>query len=354
MKNNISFAYNITQIQNYTASHIKSVNDIILKCCHESGDLIWQIGEFIVSSGGKRVRPILLYLYFQTVYKTLLSKNLKQNQNAKIIQYNVEVSSSVIELIHTASLLHDDIIDEATKRRGKKTANSIWGNKEVILVGDFLFAKSFDLISQIKSYNIVDVLSKACVNLTRGEVNQLQIRTKQTTLQEYYDIIYCKTASLFEASTKIAAILAVECFDFNDFETNSIDINSIIQDSITVGKNIGIAFQIVDDILDYSTSNKAFGKESGRDFLEGKTTLPIILAKQQSSVVRDIFETRSFSLDNFNITLEIIKQNKILEQSKQIADGFTKECLSVLNKYHKSDDKDYFLNLINCFCNRDF
>jgi len=322
----------ILPVQSYASKHIEAVNKLIIESCGGESQLIEDIVNFIVSSGGKRVRPIFVYLCHN-----LCGKN---DDNEDLVK-----ASAVVELIHTASLLHDDIIDEATKRRGKKTANTIWGNKEVILVGDFLFAKSFQIISSIKNIEIIQILSAACLNLTRGEVMQLSARGEAIGESDYYNIIYSKTAALFEASGKIGAIIA------------NAEAEAVLQMG-QVGKNIGMAFQIVDDILDYKPSSKTFGKKNGADFFEGKTTLPVIFARQgskeNSKKIETIFTQKLFTEENFAKTVAIMQSGQVFEKSGNVAKFFVANCTTTLNNFPPCKAREHLFELISFFCERDF
>lgn len=215
--------------------------------------LINQIGHHIIQSGGKRLRPLI----------TILS--------AKALGYlgNLHIlAATIIEFIHTATLLHDDVVDNSYKRRGKDTANALFGNSVSVLTGDFLYSRAFELMVKLNRMEVMEILSSATNKIAEGEVMQLMnCHNPDVTEANYFNVIYCKTAKLFEASCHIAAIIS-------DYHTP--------QALINYGKNLGIAFQLTDDVLDYTASEEALGKNLGDDLAEGKPTLPLIYARSQA------------------------------------------------------------------------
>ncbi len=326
---------NLNQALSYCSGFIEDINNQLIKIATTSGSsLISDITSFIVNAGGKRVRPCQMFLSYATALANFEAMGLSKNNNLNHYA-NLVKCGAVAELIHTASLLHDDIIDEATKRRGKKTANTIWGNKEVILVGDYLFSKSFELIAELNNQHLVKLFAKACLNLTSGEVRQLTIRSKiVASLEEYSNIIYQKTASLFECSSQIGAIVAALSFDA--------DVNLDSRTNLALGefgRLIGNAFQITDDILDYSGTSKELGKQIGKDFLEGKITLPIILAINDSTELYDIFNSKSFTEENFDKTLQILTATNAITKAKAIALQTTEEAKNAIANLANSKAK---------------
>ncbi len=237
---------------------LDKINQIILDNCSGEADLIADIGRHIILPGGKRIRPIL----------TILSSYICNYSNPQNHHYNL---AAAVELIHTATLLHDDVVDNGELRRGKKTANSIWGNKASILVGDYLLSTAFQLMVKSNSIKVLDLLSNTSRIMSDGEVMQL-MNSSDIDIKEdkYIQIISQKTAILFAAATSVGAIIS----------------NSSAQEEQALydfGINLGIAFQIMDDILDYSSSSNVLGKEIGDDFFEGKVTLPIIIAYEKAN-----------------------------------------------------------------------
>ncbi|MDR0484750.1 MAG: polyprenyl synthetase family protein [Alphaproteobacteria bacterium] len=315
-----------SQIKNTLLPELQSVNEIILDKMQNKVELIPQIASHIVASGGKRIRPIL----------TLLS--------AKLFNYHKDnhhvLLASCIEFIHTATLLHDDVVDENNSRRGKATSNNIWGNKASVLVGDFLFTKSFELMVQVESLSILEVLSNASSVIAQGEVMQLaNINNVDITFNDYEEIIFAKTASLFAAATKVGAMLS---------GTSKENIENIYK----YGVNLGIVFQIMDDILDYSSSELTLGKGIGTDFKEGKITLPILLTLKECNDSEREFLNKVFSDLNqddgdFEKVLELIEKYNIIEKSVEVANSYVKQGLENLESIDVSNNyKDMFKNLL--------
>ena len=218
--------------------------------------LIKEVIEYVISCGGKRIRPIILLL------------------SAKALSYkgqqHIELAA-VIELIHTATLLHDDVVDRSTLRRGHKTAHTIWGSNTSVLIGDFLYSRAFQIVVDFKHQVILDIFSHATHYIAEGEIMQLvNCKNSDTTEKHYFEIIQRKTAKLFEIAAQLAAILAT---------SNSHHI-ALLQD---YGLHLGLAYQLIDDALDYSQSVEEMGKNVGQDIADGKTTLPLIYAMSKSS-----------------------------------------------------------------------
>ena len=238
------------------ASEISDVDKIILEMTKSKASLIPQLVGHIISSGGKRIRPIL----------TVLSAKMCRYEGRSHLDL-----AACIEFIHTATLLHDDVVDESKLRRGKDTANTVWGNQASVLVGDFLLSKSFQLMARVGSLRVYELLSNTSAIITEGEVKQLMsVSCIDTSEEDYIDIITSKTAQLFAAACQVGAMVA----DRPDKEEKALS---------DFGTNLGIVFQIVDDALDYSAKQEELGKTIGDDFREGKVTLPIILAYRNGS-----------------------------------------------------------------------
>ena len=238
--------------------------------------LINQVSSYIISAGGKRLRPLLLLLCARA--------NHYQGEHHRLM-------AVVIELIHTATLLHDDIVDESSTRRGKNTANEVWGNAASVLVGDFLYSRSFEMMVEPGSMKIMQILSKATNEIAQGEVLQL-LNCKNSTLtqDEYYQVIERKTAVLFQAATQIGGILS--------------KVNNTQEQALkNYGLHLGNAFQIIDDVLDYESDSDTMGKEVGDDLSEGKTTLPMIYALANTSGEdKQLLEDAINNADNTKIT----------------------------------------------------
>lgn len=306
-----------SQIFAELADDLKNVDERILEFSRGKSPLIAEITNHLVSSGGKRVRPILHLL----CAKLCGAKDLSGNYNL----------AAAIELIHSATLLHDDVVDNSKSRRGKDTANAIWDNKAPILVGDYLFSISFQLMVRSGDLRVLDLLAKASSVMADGEVMQLENSNDITLSKEtYLDIIFGKTAVLFEAACESAALLAKkdekEILALREF-----------------GKNLGIVFQIVDDILDYSSSAKDMGKEVGDDFFEGKVTLPIIIAYENSNaderqLMAQIFIDNYDNLDEKNQddldkVMAIINKYKAMDLAKELANKYCQKAMQNLEVF---------------------
>lgn len=314
------------KIKNSLASELNSVNDIILDKMQNKVELIPQVASHIIASGGKRIRPII----------TILS--------AKLFDYKKDdkhiLLAACLEFIHTATLLHDDVVDDNHSRRGMATSNNIWGNKASVLVGDYLFTKSFELMVGAESLPILETLSNASSIIAQGEVMQLAYTNNiDITFKNYEEIIFAKTASLFGAGTKVGAMLC---------GTSSENIKNIHE----YGNNLGIVFQIMDDILDYSSNEEDLGKGIGTDFKEGKITLPIILILQQCNAEEKKFFIRTFAesqqkVGDFEQVLTYIKKYNTINSSLEIAESYVEAGLKNLaNISIESEYKKLFKDLL--------
>jgi len=230
---------------------LERVNTVIVARMHSPVVLIPQLAGHIVSAGGKRLRPML----------TLAAARLCGYRGDRHLAL-----AAAVEFIHTATLLHDDVVDASELRRGRDTANAVWGNKPAILVGDFLFARSFQLMVEDGSLRILEILSRTASVIAEGEVHQLMTANDTATTEaEYLEVVEAKTAALFAAASRIGAVIA----ERPAAEEEALE---------TFGRNLGIAYQLVDDMLDFSAHQSEFGKSIGDDFRDGKITLPIVLA----------------------------------------------------------------------------
>ncbi|MDA5194275.1 polyprenyl synthetase family protein [Govanella unica] len=242
------------------------VNDCIIRRMESPVALIPQLAGHLIASGGKRLRPML----------TLAAARLCNYDGDRHVQL-----AACVEFIHTATLLHDDVIDESALRRGADTANTIWGNKASVLVGDFLFSRSFELMVEDGSLKVLKILSRASAVIAEGEVLQLSTANDTgTTEDQYLEVISAKTAALFAAACRIGPIVAERPVA----EEKALE---------SYGKNLGIAFQLIDDLLDYSAKQATLGKTVGDDFREGKITLPIVLAYRRGSEEERVFWRRT-------------------------------------------------------------
>ena len=243
-------------VQSLVAEDMEGVNAAIHQYLHSDVALISQVANYIINSGGKRLRPILAILC------------------ARACGYTGDkhcLVAAIIEFIHTATLLHDDVVDESNLRRGHETANAIWGNESSVLVGDFVFSRSFEMMVDVGEMRVMEILARASNTIAEGEVMQLlNCNDPDTTEESYMMVIQSKTAKLFEAACQLGAILAKQS-------------NEVEQACAAYGMHIGTAFQLKDDLLDYQASPEEMGKNLGDDLAEGKPTLPLIYALKNSS-----------------------------------------------------------------------
>ncbi len=273
----------------------EAVNDYIINHLGSNVPLVEKIGHYIVESGGKRLRPLLV----------LLAANATHYQGDKHIPM-----AAVIEFIHTATLLHDDVVDNSELRRGKDTANARWGNAPSVLVGDFLYSRAFQIMVEIGSMEIMEVISNATNVIAEGEVLQLlNCRNPDTTEDAYMQVILGKTAMLFEAAAEVGGLLA----NCSDTERQALK---------QYGLQLGIAFQLIDDVLDYLSDSDTMGKNMGDDLAEGKATLPLIQAMQLCSEEERTLLRRAIregGLDNLTPILDIIHRTGAIEYTQEKA-----------------------------------
>ncbi|GMR05708.1 MAG: octaprenyl diphosphate synthase [Gammaproteobacteria bacterium] len=298
-----------------------AVDQLILHRLSSDVVLINQLGTYIINSGGKRLRPMIV----------LLSALASGYQGDKHI-----LLAAVIEFIHTATLLHDDVVDSSDMRRGKATANDIWGNDASVLVGDFLYSRAFEMMVEAGNMHIMDILSHTTNNIAEGEVMQLlNINDPDISEQRYDAVIRAKTAILFEAAARIGSVIA----DQND---------EVEQALASYGQHLGVAFQLVDDLLDYSSSSEALGKNVGDDLAEGKPTLPLIHAMQHAaSPDRDLLSAaiRSGGLEKINEVIAIIESTGSLAYTSQRASAEAKKAKKALSPLPQSAYKDAMMIL---------
>ena len=282
-------------LQTLIKNDLDNVNQVIRQELYSEVVLIRQIAEYIINSGGKRLRPILLLLVANAL-------NYQGNQHYAL--------AAVIEFIHTATLLHDDVVDESDLRRCKPTANAVFGNAASVLVGDFLYSRSFQMMVKINNMAVMKVLSQATNIISEGEVLQLlNCHNADVDEERYMKVIHYKTAKLFQASAEIAAILGTQD-------------SAIIKAFADYGMYLGTAFQLIDDVLDYSGDEDETGKHLGDDLAEGKPTLPLIYVMQngtpeQANIVKNAIENGGREV--FAQVLEVIKNSNALEFTRQQA-----------------------------------
>jgi octaprenyl-diphosphate synthase len=276
-------------------SDFSAVNELIIANLHSDVGLVENIGHYIVGSGGKRLRPVVVLL-------SALANGYKGKQHLTM--------AAVIEFIHTATLLHDDVVDVSALRRGRETANNQWGNAPSVLVGDFIYSRAFQMLVSVGDMPIMGVIADATNMISEGEVQQMS-NAGNSTIDEatYYEVIYRKTAKLFEAAARIGAMLAVEEEEGGPVNTDAM---------ATYGKHLGLAFQIADDVLDYQGDSEVTGKNIGDDLAEGKMTLPLIHARdhldeEQKQLICSAIESKS--AEHFEKILAAVRQSSSLDYS---------------------------------------
>tara|TARA_B100000929_G_scaffold4608_1_gene3848 strand:+ start:159 stop:1130 length:972 start_codon:yes stop_codon:yes gene_type:complete len=319
---------NFEQIQDLMKVDMKKVDDILINRLDTEVDLINQMSRYIITSGGKRLRPLLLLLCAKaTGYE---GKH----------HYPLAV---VIELIHTATLLHDDVVDESNIRRGGDSANEIWGNAASVLVGDFLYSRAFEIMVEPDSMQIMRILSKATNMIAEGEVIQLlNIRNIGISQSDYYGVIERKTACLFKAACQIGAILS---------NTSKSTVKALGD----YGLHLGNAFQVIDDVLDYESSTEIIGKEVGDDLAEGKITLPMIYALEKTSGAKNkLLKTaiKTSDTSNINDIVSILNDVKAFEFTRLIAKNESNKAKKSLEDIPKSDYQEALSLLCELSLNR--
>ena len=305
---------NFSEIQALMKSDLEMTDDILINRLNSNVELINQMSHYIISSGGKRIRPLLLLLCARAT-----SYSGKDHHAMAV----------VIELIHTATLLHDDVVDESTTRRGQNTANELWGNAASVLVGDFLYSRAFEIMVEPNSMEIMRVLSKATNQISEGEVLQLlNIRNAKVSRSEYFEVIEQKTACLFKAACQIAGILSESS-------------EELITALGSFGMHLGNAFQIIDDTLDYESDSSIIGKEIGDDLSEGKVTLPMIYALEQTTGKENKILTNAITeadASNIDSIVDILINIKAFEFSRNVAKD---ESIKALNSLKVIPESNY-------------
>jgi octaprenyl-diphosphate synthase len=293
---------------------LERVNALIVERMHSPIALIPQLAGHIVAAGGKRLRPLL----------TLGCTRLCGYRGERHIAI-----AAVVEFIHTATLLHDDVVDASDLRRGRDTANAVWGNKPAVLVGDFLFARSFQLMVEDGSLRILDILSRAASIIAEGEVHQLMTANNTATDENaYLAVIEAKTAALFAAASRVGAVLADRPLD----------------DELALerfGYNLGIAYQLIDDMLDFSARQNEFGKTVGDDFRDGKITLPIVIAfargdAEERAFWRRTLETGEQGPGDLDRALGILERRGALAETLARARAYAAAAIDALDRFPDS------------------
>jgi octaprenyl-diphosphate synthase len=320
---------NIKNIQTLAQQDMTAVNDLIYSKLHSDVALINQLGVYIVNGGGKRMRPML----------TVLAAKALGYQGSEHLQL-----AAIVEFIHTSTLLHDDVVDESNMRRGRETANALFGNSASVLVGDFLYSRSFQMMSELSNLQIMDILSDATNIIAEGEVLQLMnCNDPETTEESYMQVIYCKTAKLFEAATRLAAVIAKK-----DAATEMAMLN--------YGKHLGTAFQLVDDIMDYTADAQEMGKNVGDDLAEGKPTLPLLYAMangndEQKALIHDAIKLGN-GMDHLDKILAAMKQTGSLVYTQRKAEQEADKAINAIAHLPESEHKEALIGLAHIAANR--
>ena len=331
LKNKINNSY--FQLKDSVENKLLLVEEKIKSKLISDVELVKKMTDYHLDTGGKRLRALL----------TLGS--------AKICGYSKGTRdinlAACVELIHAATLMHDDVIDNGSVRRGKKTLNSIWNNHSSVLIGDYLLSRCFEMMVDDGNIEVLKLLSSTSSKIAQGEVLQLQHQGEVDMLEEtYLKIISAKTAELFAAATKVGAILS----DMKSKEKEALEF---------YGRNLGLTFQIADDTLDYNSELKLFGKKIGQDFYEGKITLPIILLFQRADDkekerLKEIFSKNVRSKDDLEYSLSKIKRYEIIKACYQKAEHYINLASNSLSVFSDSEEKSILENLTSFSLTRNF
>ena len=293
-------------------------------------DLISKIARHILFSGGKRLRPLLMVL------------------SARLCGYEGDYDktfSIIFEYLHAATLLHDDLIDDAAMRRGKPVAHSIWGNSEAILVGDFLLARSLSISAKTGNMKVIRAIAKITENMSQGEIHQLMRKGDlDISQEEYLEVIRRKTAVLFQGACRISAIIA----DAQNEKEKALS---------DYGYNLGLAFQMADDLLDYTSDTKMLGKEVGADLKEGKLTLPVIYSLKAAdmkdrNMMENIIKNEKFSINDFEKLVELLKKYRGISYTQKLASEHIKKAKEALSIFEPSETREILVKVADYALNR--
>ncbi len=335
-KKEFTFEKEISDLINLCKEDLVSANTIILDKLDSNVPLVQEVAKYLILSGGKRLRPILTI----SSYKMTNDGNAERENDINHIGL-----SAAVEFIHTATLLHDDVIDESKQRRGKPTANEKWKNKTSVLVGDFLFSRAFQLMTKYGNSETLKILADTSVIISEGEVLELA-NDKNLEINEdiYFDVVNAKTASLFSAACQVGSISA---------NASNTEINALK----SFGTNFGMTFQLVDDAIDYSSNKKILGKNTGDDFKEGKITLPIILAYGRSNEKEKKFWKRTISELNqeegdFDNALDIINKYQCIQDTITRANHFSNVAIDSIDIFKNNIFKEKLAALVSTSISR--
>lgn len=309
---------------------MQAVDTVIRQSLHSEVSLINTIGEHIINGGGKRLRPALVLLS-----SGIFEKNQTQHHEL----------AAIVEFIHTATLLHDDVVDESAMRRGNSTANHLFGNAASVLVGDFLYSRAFQMMVKLQNMRVMQILSETTNIIAEGEVLQLlNIHNANVTEQEYLKVIHFKTAKLFEAATRLGAVIS---------DANTQDENALAQ----YGMRLGTAFQLIDDVLDLSGDVNQIGKNLGDDLSEGKPTLPLLIAMHrgnaaEAATIRNAIQKGG--LQELSAVLAAVKATDALSYVRKLAENEARIGVEAIAHLPSSPNKQALIDLAEFAVKRDF
>lgn len=320
----------IQSIYSLIQDDMTAVDELIQQRLQSDVALINQLGFYIINSGGKRLRPAIAILAARAC-------GYEGNKHINL--------ATIIEFIHTTTLLHDDVVDNSDMRRGQETANTLWGNEASVLVGDFLYTRSFEMMVEIESMRLMQILSHTTNVIAEGEVLQLlNCHDADTTEARYLEVIHHKTAKLFEAAGQLGAVISG-----SDNATETAMANYAM--------HLGSAFQLVDDLLDYSQSSETIGKNIGDDLAEGKPTLPLIYAMrhgnaEQAAIIREAIEQGQ--RDRINDIIEIIQNTGAIDYTAHTAENEVMQAKQALSRIVESPYKQALLSLADFAIQRNY
>lgn len=319
----------ITRLKHVVSNDLNKVDKLIMSSLYSDIALVQDIGKYIIEGGGKRLRPLLV----------LISSNA-----CGYVGDQQVTLAAVIEFIHTATLLHDDVVDSSMLRRGNPTANNKWGNEAAVLVGDFLYSRAFQLMVTTNNVEILRIIANATNTIAEGEVLQLlHQHNPETTEKNYLHVIRCKTAKLFEAAAEVGAVLANTPLH-------------IQQAMAQYGLHLGTAYQLIDDLLDYQSDSEEFGKILGNDLAEGKPTMPLIYLAQHGSAEQKALITSAISnpsSSNLHEIQDAILNSKAIEYTLSFAKREIDLAKQAISELKASAHKDAALDLADFVVNRD-
>jgi len=313
------------QIRSVVEADFKAVDKFIVDQLYSNVPLVENIGHYIVEAGGKRLRPLLVLLAAKTC-------NIDNQAHVSL--------ASVIEFIHTATLLHDDVVDMSSLRRGRPTVNANWNNPSSVLVGDFIYSRAFQILVTLGNMKIMEIIADTTNRIAEGEVLQLISKNNPNpTEQNYMQVIQNKTAILFQAAGQCGAILA----------------NASTEEELALkhfGMHLGTAFQLIDDVLDYAGNSESLGKNIGDDLAEGKPTLPLIYAlehgsEQQAQLIKQVLADEQLQAEELNQVIEIVQECGALDYARKLAKSESDQALACLDVLPPSEYRDALIAMVN-------